>query len=235
MLPDFIIAGAPRCGTSSLRLYLKQNPDTCVRTGEVNFFSNKFNKGIDWYKDILPDCEDKIIGEKSPTYFNRANPTAHRIKNIIPKVKFIILFRDPVVRFFSSYYRHDESINMNRIINLYKQGSKLGCVGHLEKGIYDYRLEIFLDKFPRGQFFIVKSERFYSNTKEVYKEICDFLDIDYYLEDVDLEDVINKVEYSIDEDIADKLTNIYDPHNQNLNEILNYDIAKSWRGVKCSD
>lgn len=114
ILPDFIIAGFPRCGTTSLFNYITKHK--CILSPlakEPSFFSTDFAMGINWYKSYFPTVfekkriEDKsrvnvLTGEATPTYV--LHPKApNRIKEIIPEVKLIFLLRNPIDRAFSHY------------------------------------------------------------------------------------------------------------------------------------
>ena len=72
MLPDFIIVGAEKSGTSSLCYYLSEHPDIFIpRTKEIHYFENKdnFAKGLDWYEKQFSDWNgEKITGECTPFY-----------------------------------------------------------------------------------------------------------------------------------------------------------------------
>ena len=114
-LPDFIIIGAQRGGTTSFYNYLVQHP--CVVPAlrkEISFFDNNFRKGINWYRShflSLPYryCfkqlygQDLVTGEASPDYL--LHPHApRRISTVLPTAKLIVMMRNPVDRAYSSHY-----------------------------------------------------------------------------------------------------------------------------------
>ncbi len=114
VLPDFIIIGGMRCGTSSLFNYLNLHPYIKTsRTKEIHFFDRNFGKGINWYKSFFPSLvykwimkmifnQDVITGEASPNYlFDPRVPK--RISMLIPNTKLILLLRNPVYRTYSNY------------------------------------------------------------------------------------------------------------------------------------
>lgn len=122
LLPDFIIIGAQKCGTTCLYLNLAQHPGVApasrsiVHGSEVQFFSVNFAKGIAWYRAHFPTSlyehyvrqtrkQDFVTGEKSPYYiFHPAAPK--RISEAIPQVKLIALLRNPVDRAYSHYHHN---------------------------------------------------------------------------------------------------------------------------------
>ncbi len=113
-LPDFIIIGTARSGTTSLYYNICQHP--CVLPAaydELGFFDSNFHLGLNWYRSLFPTLLSKwivkhnkkfaITGEDTPFYI--WNPTvAKRILKIIPNVKLIILFRNPIDRAYSNYH-----------------------------------------------------------------------------------------------------------------------------------
>ena len=127
-LPDFIIGGAPKCGTTSLHFILAQNPAVGIPEDEVHFFDADdpighpdflFGRpgGLDWY-DPCPgnveslawyasrfaDFTDKpMIGEDSTIYL-QSEVAAARIAETLPEVRLIFMLRDPVKRAYSQYW-----------------------------------------------------------------------------------------------------------------------------------
>ncbi|MFX1500829.1 MAG: sulfotransferase domain-containing protein [Promethearchaeota archaeon] len=115
ILPDFVIIGAMKCGTSSLINYLTQHPYIKIPLfqKEVHFFDRNFDKGINWYRSFFPSRIYKYIftkikkrnfltGEKSPLYiFHPLVPK--RLYKTLPNSKIILLLRNPVNRAYSHY------------------------------------------------------------------------------------------------------------------------------------
>lgn len=114
MLPDFLIIGAARCGTTSLYKYLIQHPNIAPATGkEVYFFDKKYSKGLNWYRSFFPfksktifssnSIEKKILtGEATPRYLYHPH-SPKRIFKTLPNVKLIVLLRNPIDRAYSHY------------------------------------------------------------------------------------------------------------------------------------
>ena len=114
VLPDFLIIGAARSGTTSLYEYLSQHPSVIPGVGkEVYFFDKKFNKGINWYKSFFPTKLSKsrleskqkrncLTGEATPRYLHYPH-TPKRVFDLIPNIKLIVLLRNPIDRAYSHY------------------------------------------------------------------------------------------------------------------------------------
>lgn len=116
VLPDYLIAGAQRCGTTSLQRYLIEHPQVIpagVTKGIHYFNTADYARGIDWYRSHFPTRRrleaaqqqaggTVITGESSPQYM--FHPTApDRIARDLPNAKIIVLLRDPVDRAYSHF------------------------------------------------------------------------------------------------------------------------------------
>lgn len=120
MLPQFIIAGAPKCGTTALYRYLLTHPQVLPPTPpsyEVGYFSEHYNHDLDWYRAWFPlkataSWRSRRVGGKpvvtcEHTPFYIMHPlAAERISAALPDVKIILLLRNPVDRAFS-HYQHE--------------------------------------------------------------------------------------------------------------------------------
>lgn len=120
VLPDFIIIGAQRAGTTSLFEYVSHHPCIgCSFGKELHFFDNlkgSFQKGLMWYRAHFPSYpymylakkvrgRDMITGEASPYYLFHPL-AATRIARVLPRVKLIAILRNPVDRAYSHYHHN---------------------------------------------------------------------------------------------------------------------------------
>jgi len=107
-LPDLIIIGAKRCGTTSLYQYLGEHPCISRSTKDnVGFFNNNFELGLDYYRSFFPvkprnKCKKHITFEVTTSYIQESK-TAKRIFKTLPKVKLLAMVRNPVDRAYSEY------------------------------------------------------------------------------------------------------------------------------------
>ncbi|MEF8873142.1 MAG: sulfotransferase domain-containing protein [Candidatus Thermoplasmatota archaeon] len=87
-LPDFVICGAQKSGTSSLSYLLSQHPKICETVcEEMHFFcwDETYKQGEEWYEKKFKDCEsDNKIGEKTPYYMYHLKVPG-RMKEVIPE------------------------------------------------------------------------------------------------------------------------------------------------------
>jgi adenylate kinase family enzyme len=189
-IPNFLIVGTMKSGTSTLADYLAKNVDIHIPKKEVHYFNNdkNYNKGLSWYHDKLTegiakeqDLNNLIIGEKTPTYSYQAN-CVDRIKETIPEVKLIWIFRNPVKRSFSNYVHavikgseylpFDECVSKEEKLmqnNIFR--------GYVERSKYSDQVERFLEKFTLKDMHFLLFEDLINNPEEELNKISAFLDV----------------------------------------------------------
>ena len=203
-LPDFIIIGTARSGTTSLYYNICQHP--CVLPAaydELGFFDSNFHLGLNWYRSLFPTLFSKwivkhnkkfaITGEDTPFYI--WNPiVAKRILKILPNVKLIILFRNPVDRAYSNYHlgvrAGSENLSFEDAIQVELNrlnSTEIESENELEryttprsyiaKGFYANQLKIWLKLFKNEQLFIISTDDFECKPQETLDKIYDFLQI----------------------------------------------------------
>jgi hypothetical protein len=115
-LPEFLIIGAQRCGTTSLYKYLSEHPQfrsATLRTKGVHFFDTRYEKGMAWYRAHYPTSlyrayfkarhgADLVTGEASPYYLFHPH-VPYRIAKHVPQAKLIVMLRDPIDRTYSQW------------------------------------------------------------------------------------------------------------------------------------
>src|SRR5437660_11101224 len=114
LLPDFLIIGTQKGGTTSLYNYLIEHPGIGpAYTKEIHFFNLNFSRGPAWYRAQFPSRLTRyyaeyiqktpyITGEASPYYlFHPQAPM--RAARYVPKVKLLAILRNPVDRAYSQY------------------------------------------------------------------------------------------------------------------------------------
>jgi hypothetical protein len=115
ILPDFIIIGAQKCGTTSLYQLLVEHP--CIypaSTKEVGYFDRYYSDDIKWYRAQFPSLlrkyyvkwilrQDFVTGEASTGYILIPH-ALKRISEVVPRAKLILMLRNPVDRAYSHYH-----------------------------------------------------------------------------------------------------------------------------------
>jgi len=102
-LPNFLILGAQKAGTTALYAYLRWHPQvTGPSFKEVSFFDRHYARGERWYRAHFPALRRAAVGEASPSYL--LHPLApERVAGLLPNARLIALLRNPVERAFSHY------------------------------------------------------------------------------------------------------------------------------------
>ena len=109
-LPDFLVIGAQKAGTTALYAYLRWHPGiTGPSWKEVSFFDRHWWRGEFWYRGQFPlRSGQRLVGEASPSYlFHPLAP--ERVRSLVPEAKLIALVRDPVDRAYS-HYQHEVAL-----------------------------------------------------------------------------------------------------------------------------
>ncbi|NET04138.1 MAG: sulfotransferase domain-containing protein [Symploca sp. SIO2B6] len=249
-MPDFIIIGAQKCGTTSLYNYLIQHPNVkSALQKELHFFDKRFNKSIDWYRSHFPVKEKNVItGEASPNYIFHPH-TPQKISKIIPSVKLIALLRNPIDRAYS-HYAHN--LRANRI-NLSK-GQKEREILSFEEAIksedsrlymerekilnnsiyysqdcmyYSYLAKgIYVDQFKRWLNLFPKEQILIIESEKLYAEpAAIFRQVREFLNlppwELKEYNVHNSIQYrQMDTSLRNYLIDYFKPHNERLYEYL---------------
>ena len=198
-IPNFMIIGAAKSGTTTLFDLLKQHPQVYLPyRKEPMFFSHddNFINGFSWYLRTYFKKADifKARGEATPHYLYWSVKTAPRIKDAFGdrNIKFLIILRDPVQRAYSWYlnmlqegmedlsFMNALQSEQDRIkdnwAELYRTGSM--AFGYFRGGAYASLLRPFLDLFPINAFHFLKVDDLVSQFDLTIRTLFNFLDLD---------------------------------------------------------
>jgi Sulfotransferase domain len=178
LLPNLIIIGAAKCGTTSLYQYLGWHPEVWMsREKELNFFSTNWHRGLDWYERFFPRPA-AVRGEASPRYteFPLIRGVPERIAGVVGDAKLIYLVRDPIERFVSHY-------TFDRAFGRWKQPfaetvERIDSTHFGVKGRYWAQLEQYLEHFPAEQILVVDHQTLLGRRDETMRGIFRFLGVD---------------------------------------------------------
>jgi len=185
MLPNFLIIGAQKSGTTSIYDVLKMHPQIFLsKVKEINFFffEKSYKKGIQNYEQNFKDVNNEIaIGEASPGYI--VNPNApSRIKKHMPDCKLILCIRNPIERAYSQYWDNRRQLNewqsFDEIVDSYIKikGGKYKK-GYFLRGFYHKQILEFLQYFNRQQILILLFDDLIANPEQFYQTVLSFLNI----------------------------------------------------------
>jgi hypothetical protein len=179
-LPDFIVIGAMKAGTTSLHHYLSCHPEIAMTAEkEPTFFTAEGNwtKGLDWYRGQF-EANGRLRGEASPDYtkFPRHAGVPARMHAILPNAKLIYLVRDPVERLVSHYidaysFRRANA-PLDRILREPEGRHYVAC------SKYFLQLEQYLPHYDFEQFLVVATEDLAAQRQETLARIFRFLGVD---------------------------------------------------------
>lgn len=182
---NFIIIGAQKSGTTWLVDMLRYHPQVFIKREEVHYYDSNFEKGEDWYLSHFKEAEEnQIIGEKTPDYFGLSHKVAPLIYNDFPKVKLILLLREPLERAISAYnhYVRIGKISPLASVNTYFRKALKGDdpLEILTYSNYQKNLSDFLKYFDSHQIFITTYEEMMDKKIDTLRAIEGFLDVDAF-------------------------------------------------------
>ncbi|AGL19981.1 sulfotransferase [Actinoplanes sp. N902-109] len=243
-LPDFLIIGTKRGGTTSLWRYLIQHPLVprlfpAWNTKTSHYFEDNFARGEAWYRSHFPTQRQRAAlerkhggpckaGEAAPLYMFHPL-AAGRVAELMPQARMIVLLRDPVERAYSHWKeRRGEGVEpLSFAAALAAEESRTAGEFSTAHDWYSYRargrylehLEPWLDRFDRSQLLFVPSETFYREPARTYAGILDFIGLPRH--DLPAYDVFNdRPSRGMDPDVRAELTEYFRPFNAALADRL---------------
>jgi hypothetical protein len=202
VLPNFIIAGTVRSGTTSLYNYICNHPSVLPAAyDEIGFFDSNFQLGTMWYRSMFPtktqmeSIQEKtnfcLTGEDTPFYFWNED-AIKRISKLIPNAKIIMIFRNPVDRTYSNYQlgkrENNENLSFEKTIEIEKEIIKKEFKKldfskprtYLIKSLYYLQLKNWLTTFSKNQLYFLSTEQLASKPNETMSGIFNFLELPQY-------------------------------------------------------
>jgi hypothetical protein len=184
-LPNFLVIGAEKAGTTWLYKNLKMHPDIYLpETKEIHFF-NKYNSNlelknryqnlaIEWYEYFFKDCNRECaVGEVTPMYL--CDPVAlERIKRSLGSIKVIVSLRDPFWRAVSHYKM---AYNKGHTKKTFEQVVNNKDDRFIKRGLYGQQLEHVFKYFSEEKVFIVFFDDLIHYPEKTIKNIFHFLDV----------------------------------------------------------
>lgn len=188
-LPNFILIGSPKCGTTSLHSVLGQHPSIFTTTvKEVHFFDRDvYSNGLEWYQENYFDGAEKypVRGESTPNYLSLSKIVAPRIKKSFGdnELKFIAVFRDPVKRAYSHYWfrkrRFKEEESFERALESEWNNKRNEWNSFIYGwGCYASLLSPFFDVYPRENFHFLLLDDIINNFELAMSDLARFLKVD---------------------------------------------------------
>jgi hypothetical protein len=248
-LPDFLIIGAQKAGTTALYAYLRRHPAiTGPSWKEVSYFDRHYERGEAWYRGNFPNrvrVRGKLVGEASPSYiFHPLGP--ERVKALVPEARLVALVRNPVDRALS-HYHHEVALGREPLPfedaldaeedRLRGEKERLAADpsyfsrpwwshAYTSRGRYAEQLERWLAVFPREQLLIVPSEDLGSEPERTHARVLDFLGAAPHRLDV-YPRVYERQYEAMSAETRERLAAEFEASNRRLYELLGRDLG--WR------
>lgn len=179
IMPDFIIVGAMKSGTTTLYRYLAEHPEIGMsRDKETDFFilQKNYGKGPDWYSGQF-DPRFAVHGEASPNYTKARDfpGVPERMRGLCPEVRLVYIVRDPVDR-AESQFRH--SFIMGRPGVDYRDFPGSHEYHHiLDASRYAVQLEEYLKVFPASSVQVLDFDNLVRDPQSVVDVLCDHIGV----------------------------------------------------------
>jgi hypothetical protein len=203
-LPNFLVIGAGRSGTTSLHHYLQEHPDVylpamkspsyfycrdlapdpdpMIRYVTQNYFVSDFDE----YRALFDNVRhERAVGEVSPAYLATVH-AAPRIAEELPGVKLLAILRNPVDRVFARYVgrRRDGLEARPTLAAVIADEVRLPLVRDVAAGTYlaagcvSHFLQTYVERFPREQLRVYLFEDFQRDAAGLMRDLYAFLDVD---------------------------------------------------------
>jgi hypothetical protein len=196
-LPDFLVIGAQKAGTTALYAYLRRHPGiTGPSWKEVSFFDRHYARGEAWYRGNFPNRlrARGLVGEASPSYlFHPLAP--ERVREMLPEARLVALVRNPVDRAFS-HYQHEVAFGREPLSfedaleaedeRLRGEEERLRAdpvyfshawwnYTYRARGRYAEQLERWFAVFPQEQLLVLPSEDLLGDADRAYARVLEFV------------------------------------------------------------
>ncbi|MCO5184891.1 MAG: sulfotransferase domain-containing protein [Anaerolineae bacterium] len=189
MLPQFVILGAQKAGSTFIFECLKEHPRLYMPRFETEFFEDPFynSSQLAELEALFENCRtDQLRGIKRPDYLPRPECPA-RLKLHLPQAKFIVVLREPIARMISAFFWYVqvgllpvmpldigfERLTDGRLISRYPQAQDL-----IEYGYYYQHIVRYWNLFARDQFHIILYDDLRADPLTTVQRAYQFLGVD---------------------------------------------------------
>ncbi len=239
-LPDAVILGAMKSGTSSLHNYLVQQPGVIEPLRkEVHYFDVNFERGEAWYRAHFGRVGEPGLNIDSSPYYLFQPAVPPRLQALLPEAKLIVLLRDPVRRAYSHYWHERdkgrETLSFEDAIAA--EAARLGNAherladgtldrsrehqhfSYLARGRYAEQLDRWFAAVPRERFLVLRFEDLARDPLGVLNLTLEFLGL-ARAGSVSLEARNTRQYPPMAESTAAQLREYFEPHNERLEVLL---------------
>lgn len=174
LLPDFLIIGAMKCGTSTLAAQLAAQNGIFVTTPkEPNFFSDDavFAQGLDWYESLFNEAAPGDLKGEASTHYTKlpTHPrTVPRMRTVLEAPRLVYMVRDPIDRAVSHFiHEWTEGRITGDPVGAFEQHPEL-----VEYGRYARQLAPFIEAYGREAICLTSLERMKADPQVELERVC---------------------------------------------------------------
>jgi hypothetical protein len=242
-MPDVVIIGAQRAGTTSMHTWLCSHPRVArLRHKEVHYFDNNYALGERWYRAHYP-IEIQALGmgtslnvESSPYMLFHPLAPLRAARDLPETTRFLVMLRDPVERAISHYWLERRfgaetetlesalSLEEERLADQFERvekGERSFRHRHFSykaRGLYAGQLERWFDAVGRERVLVVESERVFVD-EAAGVAVLAWLGLDGFAERFPAVNEARRAE-SAGEGVLKSLESYFAPHNEELFALL---------------
>jgi hypothetical protein len=156
-LPDFLVIGAPRSGTTWMLRNLARHQDVFMFPREIHFLDRHYQRGWDWYAGHFVEGTGRVRGEKTPAYAHQPQERIDAVFEHLPRARLVYMLRNPVDRAWSHALQHlvrrlrrdPAKITPERVLAYLRRAE-----GWRLSGCYLTNLERWQRRFPSEQILV---------------------------------------------------------------------------------
>lgn len=241
-----MIVGVQKAGTTSLARLLSKHPDIYLPSRkELHFFDDRQlsdSRNYRLYHSFYFNYRgQRMVGEATPSYLY-APYAASALKEYNPRLKLIIVLRNPIDRAFSQYNMNirlgietlpfDEALKCEeqRLVGHrmdYGRGTVANRYSYKERGLYALQIQKLLSYFPADQLCVLKYEHLVADYLVTLRQVYQFLNVGYFfIENVRMN--TNTRAGTMTTEVREYLTEFFSPEVGALEKLLGWDLS-TWR------
>ena len=242
-LPNFVILGTQRGGTTSLYRWLTEHPDVAPGLNkEVHYFDGHYHRGMRWYRAHFPVRRSgRITGESCPYLLYHPLAPERAAKDLPGTTRFIVLLREPTQRAISQYWLWRqrgqwETESLERAIEL--EPVRLACeserllsgersvehiaFSYVARGEYAPQLRRWFDAVGRDRVLVLESEQLFADPA-TSRRVLDWLGLVPHNQPFPVSNGAARLDEA-SPDLVTQLQEHFAPHNKELFELLGHEL-----------
>ncbi|WP_436796316.1 sulfotransferase [Actinospongicola halichondriae] len=180
-LPDFVVIGTQRGGTTSLHNWLGQHPDLHPSNGkEVHYFDDNFERPVRWYRSHFSVRRSGLAFESTPSLLYEPDAPG-RFQQVLPAAKAVVVLRNPVHRAVSQYHHeYGRGSETRPLLEAIWSTPTSRHNAYLHRGQYVGQLRRWVDTVGWGRLLVLVSEEIYADPQAAVDSVADRIGVSRY-------------------------------------------------------